>query len=305
MKPRKYPAVLAVALMILAVVVLPSAAEQEEDPFAKVEIETTKLTETLYMLKGRGGNLGLCVGKDGVFLVDDQYAPLTEKILAAIAEITDQPVQFVFNTHWHGDHTGGNENFGKTGSLLVSHTNVRRRMSTEQFMDFFDETEPAAPDAALPVVTFTDSLTFHYNDEVITAFHVPHAHTDGDGVVHFPGANVVHSGDIIWYTLYPYIDYSAGGTIDGMIEGTRLILGLCDGDTRVITGHGPLIQKPEVENYLAMLTGIRDAVAAEKSKGKSLEETQAAAPAAAWDEDWGKLWLTSDQFVAMVYKSLK
>jgi glyoxylase-like metal-dependent hydrolase (beta-lactamase superfamily II) len=304
MKPCKYPAALLAAVLMLAVMVLPSAAE-EEDPFANVEIETTQLTDNLYMLKGRGGNLGLCVGEDGVFLVDDQYAPLTEKILAAIAEITDQPVQFVFNTHWHGDHTGGNENFGKTGSLLVSHTNVRRRMSTEQFMDFFNKTEPAAPDAALPVVTFTDSLTFHYNGEQITAFHVPHAHTDGDGVIHFPTANVVHSGDIIWYTLYPYIDYSAGGTIDGMIEGTRLILGLCDDETRVITGHGPLIHKPEVENYLAMLAGIRDAVAAEKSKGRSLEETQAAAPAAAWDADWGKLWLTSDQFVEMVYKSLK
>lgn len=305
MKPCRYPAALLAALMILAVVVPLSAAEEEEDPFAKVEIETTKLTENLYMLKGRGGNLGLCVGEDGVFLVDDQYAPLTEKILAAVAEITDQPVRFVFNTHWHGDHTGGNENFGKTGSLLVSHTNVRRRMSTEQFTDFFNRTEPAAPETALPVVTFTDSITFHYNGEEIIAFHVPHAHTDGDGVIHFPRANVVHSGDIIWYGLYPYIDYSAGGTIGGMIEGARLILGLCDEETRVITGHGPLIHKPEVENYLAMLTGIRDAVAAGKSQGKNLEETQAAAPAAAWDEEWGKMWLTSDQFVEMVYKSLK
>jgi glyoxylase-like metal-dependent hydrolase (beta-lactamase superfamily II) len=289
------------SMMAVAAAAPPAAAQRD---YSMVEIDPTRLSDTVYMLEGAGGNMGLCVGEDGAFLIDDQFAPLSEKILAAIARITDEPVQFVFNTHWHGDHTGGNEYFGETGSLIVSHANVRRRLSTDQFSEFFDQTVPASPPAALPVVTFTDSITFYYNDEEIIVFHVPHAHTDGDGVVHFPVSNVVHSGDVIFYGLYPYIDVSAGGTIGGMIEGTRTVLGLCDEQTRVIPGHGPLLNRGQVEEYLAMLEGVRDAVAAGKSAGRNLAETLAAKPAQAWDEKWGKTWLTSDQFVEMVYTTL-
>jgi cyclase len=289
-------------LLLVALVAVPVAAQGD---YSQVQIETTKLTDHIYMLKGAGGNIGLCVGDDGVFLVDDQYAPLSEKIIAAIAEITGQQVQFILNTHWHGDHTGGNENFGKTGSMLVSHANVRRRLATDQFSTFFNETVPASPDIALPVVTFTDSLTFYYNDEEIIIFHVPHAHTDGDGAVHFPKANVVHSGDIIFFGLYPYIDVSAGGTIDGIIAGARIVLGLSDDETQIIPGHGPLLNKAQVREYIDMVEGVRDAVASEKAAGKDLAATIAAKPAAKWDEKWGKVWLTSDQFVEMVYATLK
>jgi len=272
--------------------------------FDDVKIEATDLGGGIHMLKGAGGNLGVCVGEDGVFLIDDQFAPLSEKIMAAISDLSDQPVRFVFNTHWHGDHTGGNENFGATGSLLVSHANVRRRLSTEQFTEFFDRTTPASPDGALPVVTFTDSLSFFYNDEEIVVFHVPAAHTDGDGVVHFTKANIIHSGDIIFFGLYPYIDVSAGGSIDGVIAGVKILLSLSDEETRIIPGHGPLVQRENLEEYLAMLEDVRGSVAREMAAGKDLAAILAANPAAAYDEAWGQAWLTSDQFVEEIYASL-
>jgi cyclase len=279
-----------------------SAVAQED--FDDVKIEATDLGGGIHMLTGAGGNLGVCVGDDGVFLIDDQYAPLSDKIKAAIAEISDGPIRFVFNTHWHGDHTGGNENFGASGSLLVSHANVRQRLSTEQFTEFWDRTTPASPEGALPVVTFTDSISFYYNDEEIVVFHVPAAHTDGDGVIHFTKANVIHSGDIIFFGLYPYIDVSAGGSIDGVIAGVKTLISLCNDETRVIPGHGPLVQLKEMETYLAMLEDVRGAVAVEMESGKDREAVKAAQPAAAYDAEWGQAWLTSDQFVEMVFDSL-
>jgi cyclase len=293
----------AVRLIILLSLLLAGTALAQGD-YDDVKIEATDLGGGIHMLKGAGGNLGVCVGEDGVFLIDDQYAPLSEKIMAAIAELDDRHPQFVFNTHWHGDHTGGNENFGEAGSMLVSHANVRRRLSTEQFTEYWDRTTPAAPDGALPVVTFTDSLSFFYNDQEIVIFHVPAAHTDGDGVVYFPKANVIHSGDVVFYTLYPYIDVSAGGSIDGVIAGTRTIIAMCDDETQVIPGHGPLVNKENLVEYLAMLEDIRGTVAREMVAGKDLEAIQAAKPAAAYDADWGVKWLTSDQFVEMVFDSL-
>jgi len=275
-----------------------------QDNFNDVKIETTDLGGGVYMLTGAGGNLGLCIGGDGVFLVDDQYAPLSEKIMAAIGELSAEPVKFVFNTHWHGDHTGGNENFGETGSLLVAHANVRQRLATDQFTEFWDRTTPASPDGALPVVTFTDSVSFFFNDEEIVAFHVPAAHTDGDGMVHFTKANIIHAGDVVFFGLYPYIDVSAGGSIDGLIAGVQTLISQCDADTKVIPGHGPLVQKKDLVVYLAMLEDIRSAVFQAMEAGEDLAAIQAAQPAAAYDAEWGQDWLTSDQFVEMVFDSL-
>jgi len=285
-------------------ILLIAGAAHAEGEFDDVVIETTRINDSIAMLEGRGGNLGVCWGEDGVFLIDDQYAPLTPKILAAIAELSDQPVRFVLNTHWHGDHTGGNENMDGEGALLVSHANVRRRLAVDQFSAFFDRTTPALPDDALPVVTFTDSLTFHLNGQRLEVFHVPAAHTDGDGVVHFAGANVIHAGDIVFYGLYPYIDVSAGGGIDGVIAAVKTIINLCDDETTVIPGHGPVVGRTELQTYLAMLEGVREAVAAAMVGGTSLEDVQAAGPAAPWDAEWGQAWLTSDQFVELVYTSL-
>lgn len=296
---------LASLLLALSLLVPVAFAEEQEDRFADVVIETTPLAEGLAMLTGAGGNLAVAWDDDGAFLVDDQYAPLTGRILAAIDELTDQPVRFVLNTHWHGDHTGGNENLAGEGGLIFSHANVRRRLSTDQFTAFFDRTTQAAPAGALPVVTFTDSLGFHLAGGEVRVFHVPHAHTDGDGVVHFVDRDVIHAGDVVFFGLYPYIDVAAGGSIDGVIEAVRTIRAMCGEETRIIPGHGPLLTPPQLDDYLAMLTGVREAVAAAVAEGATdLAAVQAVRPADPWDEIWGQAWLTSDQFVELVHSSL-
>ena len=183
-------------LAVLAAAGAGSAALAQIQDMSAVRIETTPVAGSVHMLKGRGGNLGVCAGADGAFLVDDQYAPLSEKIRAAVSAVHPGPLRFVLNTHWHGDHTGGNENLGKAGALIVAHDNVRQRLSTEQFNKTFTDTRPPSPAAALPVVTFSDAVTFHLNGDDIHAFHVPPAHTDGDAVVHFRRANVIHAGDL-------------------------------------------------------------------------------------------------------------
>ncbi len=273
--------------------------------FDEVVIETQKLADGIYMLTGAGGNMGLCVGHDGAFLIDDQFAPLTEKIKAAIADVTDHSVDFVFNTHYHGDHTGGNENLGESGSHLVGHANVRRRLSTDQFSTLLQKKTEASGPSFLPTITFTDSLSFFYNNQEIVAFHIPHAHTDGDGALHFPQANVVHAGDVVFFSLYPYIDTAAGGSIDGMIAGVKRILTLCDDETRIIPGHGPLLHQNDLVEYLDMLTRARANVADEMAKSSDLETVQAAKPCAEWDESLGQVWLTSDQFVQSIFDSLR
>ncbi len=191
------------------------------------------------MLTGSGGNLGLSVGPDAVFLIDDQYAPLTPKIQAAIAAITKKPVQFVLNTHWHGDHTGGNERFAEAGALIVAHDNVRKRMSTEQFIAFFSMRVEASPKAALPLVTFSTDVTFHINGDEVTAFHCPAAHTDGDAIVHFRRADVIHMGDIHWNYLYPFIDSASGGSADGVIAAVDRALALATDRTQDHPGARP------------------------------------------------------------------
>ncbi len=180
-------------LVVALVLAAPAAAQQQD--FSTVEVKAEKVAEGLYMLTGRGGNIGLSVGKSGSFLIDDQYAPLSDKILATVKAITPDPVRFVVNTHWHVDHTGGNENIGKTGAYIVAHENVRKRMSTEHFNAVFQRTTPPSPEGALPIVTFADGVTLHWNGEEIRVYHVPPAHTDGDAIVHFVKADVVHMGD--------------------------------------------------------------------------------------------------------------
>lgn len=290
--------------LLMALLAATAVLADDDDRFADVEIRTTRLTDNLAMLEGSGGNLGVCWGAAGIFLVDDQYAPLTERILAAVAELAEGPVRFVVNTHWHGDHTGGNENLGAAGSLIISHDNVRRRLASDQFSAFFDRTTPASPPDALPVVTFNDSLTMHINGGTVRVFHVPHAHTDGDAVLHFTDQDVIHAGDLVFQGLYPYIDVSAGGSIDGMIAGVRSLMAVCGPQTRVIAGHGPVVGLEELRTYLAMLEGVRAAVAEAMQGGADLETVLAAGPAAPWDAAWGQTWLTSDQFASMVYESL-
>lgn len=284
------------ALLCLA---LPAQAQMED-----VQIRTTQLTESIHMLEGAGGNLVACAGDDGAFLIDDQFAPLTQKIQDAIATFHEGDVRFVLNTHWHFDHTGGNENFGEAGAVIVAHDNVRARMSVDSFSEFLDRESPASPPAALPVVTFSDGLTFHMNGQTIEVTHFAHAHTDGDAVVHFREANVIHTGDIIFYGLYPFIDVESGGSIDGVIAACEAILEMADRDTKIVPGHGPLIGRDEVIIYRDLLAEIRSRVAARIEAGDDLEAVQASRPTAEWDEELGQAWLTGDQFTQLVYTSL-
>jgi len=269
-----------------------------------VQVRAIPVAGSVYMLMGSGGNIGLSVGSDAAFLIDDQFAPLTPKIEAAVREITDQSIRFVLNTHWHGDHTGGNENLGKVGALIVAHDNVRVRMSSDQFIEAFNLNVPASPAGALPVVTFNDAVTFHLNDDEIHVFHVPPAHTDGDAVVHFRRANVVHMGDVYVSGGYPLVDLSSGGSIDGIIAAVAEVLQLSDGATKVIPGHGHLSDRVELQSYHDMLVAIRDRVAHEIASGKTRDEVLATKPTAAFDETWGRGSRNGDQFAGAVYDSL-
>jgi len=295
-------ALLSLALLSLASLALPVAAQQD---FSKVEIQTIKVTDSIYMLTGAGGNLGVCSGEDGIFLIDDQYAPLTEKIRAAIGKISQDPIRFVLNTHWHGDHTGGNENLGKSGTLIVAHDNVRQRMSTEQFIKFFGSKSEPSPKVALPVVTFNDTITLHLNGEEIHAFHVPPAHTDGDSAVYFRKANVIHMGDLYFAGMYPFIDGSSGGDISGMILAADKVLELINEETKVIPGHGALSNRAELASYREMLATVRDRVAKLVAAGKSAEEIVAAKPTADLDAVWGQGFIKPDQFVGIVLDALR
>ncbi|GAA4362753.1 MBL fold metallo-hydrolase [Kangiella marina] len=277
-------------------------AHGEKQP--EVTIKAQQLSDGLYVLFGQGGNIGLSVGDDGVYIIDDQYAPLTDKINAAIDDISDQPVKFVINTHWHGDHTGGNENFGKAGATIVAHDNVRKRMNSDQVMAFFDREVPAAPKAALPVVTFDHELSLHLNNDEMRVYHVANAHTDGDAIIYFAKDNVLHMGDTYFNIGYPFIDTDSGGSIDGYIAALQKGLELSDDKTKIIPGHGPMSTKAEMADYVAMLTSLRGNVAALKSKGKSLEAVIAAKPSAEFDEKNGKNFIKPDQIVTFIYNSL-
>ncbi|MFQ5570098.1 MAG: MBL fold metallo-hydrolase [Rhodothermales bacterium] len=288
-------------LTLACLALVPTTAAQN---FDDVEIQVQEVADGIYMLLGRGGNIGVSAGEDGVFLIDDQYAPLTEKIKAAVATVADGPIRFLLNTHWHGDHTGGNENFGEAGTLIVAHDNVRVRMSTEQINELWDRTTPPSPEGAWPVVTFNEAVTFHMNGEEISAFHVAHAHTDGDAIVYFRNANVVHMGDTYFQAGYPFIDVDSGGSVDGLIAGVDIVLGMINEDTRVIPGHGELSNADGLRAYRDMLATIRGRIAEHIEAGRSLEEIQAAKPSAEYDADWGEFFIIPEQIVQIIYTSL-
>jgi len=272
--------------------------------FEDVSITSTHVGGAVHMLEGRGGNLAVMTGPDGILMVDDQYAPLTEKILAAVSEIDPGPIRFLINTHWHFDHTGGNEELGGMGAVIVSQDNARQRMSTDQFMAVIDRTIPALPPAALPVVTFNDKATFHFNGEAVVAYHVAKAHTDGDIIVHFPESNVIHMGDIYFNQMYPLVDRGSGGSVQGMISAVQSALGLCHSDTKVIPGHGPLANCADLESYGQMLADATGRIRNLMSQGKSLEEITAARPNAELDESLGSGFIKPEQFIQFIYNSL-
>jgi cyclase len=288
-------------LLALCCVATPLTAQQN---FDTVQIRTVKVADGVYMLMGSGGNIGVSAGPNGVILIDDQYAPLTDKIKAAVAAINPGPIRFLLNTHWHPDHSGGNENLGRGGVVIVAHENVRRRMSVEQFIAAFGWKVPASPEGALPVVTFTDAVTFYLNGDSISGFHVPPAHTDGDAIVYFRHANVVHMGDIYFEGMYPFIDVASGGSVDGVIAAVDRVLGMTGRDTKVIPGHGPLSSRSELEAYRGMLVTVRDRVRALVRQGKTLAQVQAAKPTAEYDVTWGRGFLRPEQFVEILYSDV-
>jgi cyclase len=294
------------SLLALCVVLLSatSALAQGED-FSKVEVKTVPLAGGVSMLAGEGGNIGVLVGANGVLLVDDEYALLVPKILAAVKQLSPKPVRFVVNTHWHGDHTGGNAALGTDGAIIVAQDNVRKRLSTDQFSAFRNKTIPASPAVALPVVTFADSLSFHFDGEDVEVFHVVAAHTDGDAVLWFRKANVVHMGDVFFNGLYPFIDTGSGGSTDGMVAALDTVLGRIDDGTKVIPGHGPVGSKADLKKFRDMLVTVRDRIRKAVQQGKTQDQVVASKPTAEFDAVWGNGFLKPDAFVAVLYAELK
>ena len=289
--------------VIIGCLVATSAFAQQD--FSKVQIETIPVAEGIYMLVGSGGNIGLSVGQDGVFLIDDQYAPLTDKILKAVSAVSDKPVRFLINTHWHMDHTGGNENIGKSGAIIVAHDNVRTRLVKGQFMKTFNVTIPPAPPKALPVITFAEGVTFHWNNETLEVLHPKSAHTDGDAVIYFKNANVVHAGDLFFNGVYPFIDAGSGGSMEGVIAGVNELLDRIDENTKVIPGHGPLGDKSQLKTYRDMLVTVHERIKKLISEGKNIDEIVAAKPTADYDEKWGGGFLKPDQWVQIAYSAMQ
>ena len=291
-------------LFIIIVLLVATSALAQQD-FSKVQIETIPVAKGIYMLVGSGGNIGLSVGQDGAFLIDDQYAPLTEKILKAISAVTDKPVRFLVNTHWHGDHTGGNENIGKGGTIIVAHDNVRKRLAKGQFMKVFNAKIPPAPPKALPVITFADSVTFHWNNETLEVLHPKSAHTDGDAVIYFKSANVVHAGDLFFNGIYPFIDAGSGGSMEGVIAGVDELMDRIDDNTKVIAGHGPLGNKTDLKAYRDMLATVHERMTKLIKEGKNVDEIVAAKPTADYDAKWGGGFLKPDRWVQIVYSAMQ
>lgn len=260
------------SVLAAAVVAAPAAVSAQD--FDSVTIKIHPVAGNVSYIEGQGGNIGLFTGEDGVFLIDDQYAPLTDRIVAAIREVSDEPIRFLVNTHMHPDHTGGNENFGRAGTMIFGHDNVRSQMAIAGYAE------------APPFVTYSNEMTFHINGERVHVFKVPDAHTNGDSFIKFHGSNVVHTGDVYRTTTYPFIDVANGGSYLGTIDALNLLLAVCDANTKVIPGHGAVSNAAEVTAFRDMLIVIRDRVAAAIRDGKSLEEILSAGLTAEYDARW-------------------
>ena len=292
------PSVLAISMVVAGV-----AVGQEPD-WSKVEVKVVPVAGGVSMLVGQGGNIGVTTGKDGTFLIDDQFAPLLPKIRAAVKTLGDQPIRFVVNTHFHGDHTGSNALLGESGVVIVAQDNVRRRLGLERIDPGTKQKTPPKPPAAWPLITFADSVAFHLNGDDVDVIHVPAAHTDGDSIIRFKKANVIHMGDTFFNGNYPFIDVDSGGSIDGVIAAADRALSLSDAGTKLIPGHGPLGTKADLQTYRNLLATVRDRVKALVAQRKTLDEIVAAKPTAQWDATWGKGFMGPDVFVSFVHRSL-
>ena len=273
-------------------------------PPADVKIETVNIAPGIYMLVGRGGNIGLTVGVDGAAIIDDQFADMVPKIRAAVALLSEKPVKFVINTHLHGDHTGGNDAFGAAGAVIIAHDNVRKLLGTDQVNPSTKQPIPARAREALPVVTFADSATLHFNDEDLEFTHLPNAHTETDIVIRFRKANVLHMGDC-FVGGFPFIDGNTGGTLDGLIRAHETVLATVDDNTKIIRGHGPLGNKAELQAYHDMLVVVRDRVAKLVKAGKTQEQVVEARPTKEFEEKYGGTNFNAAQWIGRAYVDQK
>ena len=276
---------------------------QETDRFANVEIKVEPLADGVAVLFGAGGNIGVSYGPDGTVLIDDQFAPLTPKIQAAIAGLGAEPVTYLINTHWHGDHSGGNENFGKAGALIMAHDHVRERMLGIQKSGRGND--PASVVDALPTVTYHDGLKLHLNGDEVQVKHMKHGHTDGDSVIFWKKANVVHMGDLFFNKMsLPFIDLDSGGNARGILAAADKVLTMVDDETKIIPGHGPMATKADLIAYRDMMKTVIGAVEKAQGEGKSLEQAQAMKLAGQWDIN-PDAFIKGDAFVEAVYKSVQ
>jgi len=268
--------------------------------FSTIEMTTTEIKPHIYMLEGSGGNIGVLTGEDGVIMIDDQFAPLSEKIKTAIGELSDQPIKYLLNTHWHGDHTGGNENFGKEGAIIVAQKNVRERLSTEQTNKAFNRTTPPSPEAAWPQITFEEDMMIHLNGESVMLVHVHHAHTDGDAFVYFMDSNVLHMGDCFFNERFPYIDLGSGGSIEGAIAAVQTALMLSNHATVIIPGHGKLAHKADLLKYYTMLETMKDRVLLAMEEGQTIDDMKTGNLGEGY-EGWGDGFISLDRFIDIIW----
>ncbi|MEL7002255.1 MAG: MBL fold metallo-hydrolase [Bacteroidota bacterium] len=288
-------------LLLITFLSFPLFAQRD---FSKVEIKTFEVTDKIHMLVGAGGNIGVLEGEDGIFMIDNQYGPLSEKIKTAVGNISNQPIKYVLNTHWHFDHTGGNLNFNTPGLTLVAHENVKIRLENDQHVEPFGWDVKALATEGLPELTFTDKLTLYLNGEEIVIIHPERAHTDGDAITFFKTSNVIHAGDVFVRYGYPFIDASSGGSIDGIIDGLNMIISLSDENTKIIPGHGELASRSDVMEVRNMLEETAAVLKKEIANGSSVDDIINANPLAKWDERWNNNFITSKIFIQLVHASL-
>jgi cyclase len=288
--------------LLLTVLLLFALSAHAQTDFSKVEIKATKVSGNVYMLQGAGGNIGVSVGDDGLLIVDDQFAPLADKIRAALKGLADKKLRFILNTHWHGDHTGGNVAFGPEAPI-IAHDNVRKRLATEQKSAVFNSTTPPSPKEALPVITFNNSLSVHFNGEEIRAIHFPQGHTDGDSVIFFSTSNVVHLGDDFFAGRFPFVDLESGGTVEGLIRNIGEIIGKVPAGAKLIPGHGPISTIDDLKSYHNMLQKTTEIVRQKIAGGKTLEQVKSEGLPGEW-ESWGTGFIKTDRWVETIYKSL-
>lgn len=289
------------ALVLVATIPVHEKHRQQPD-WSKVQIKSTKIAGNVYMLEGAGGNIGVSVGPDGILIVDDQFAPLADKIRASLKTLGQGKLRFILNTHWHGDHTGSNAAFGPEATI-IAHDNVRKRLSSEQRSEFFKSTTPASPKEALPVITFDQSVSVHFNGEEIRVIHFPNGHTDGDSVIFFTTSNVVHLGDDFFAGRFPFVDLESGGSVEGLTKNIGELIAKIPADAKLIPGHGPISTLDDLKVYHRMLIEttaiVRDKIAARKT----LEQIKSEGLPAEWNS-WGTGFIKTDLWLELVYRSL-